>query len=128
MGFNDDADFNEVDPASLNKQFNLKFVFVSSSTGASKAYTGFIDTILDYGVSIKAEDCPARGNNIAFKILKENTVILTGTAKIDSITDGDGIKDVICTFNQFSEQDKQRLLKEASLNQDSVDDYMDDLS
>jgi len=120
-----------LDPALINNEFCLKFEFTSTAGGASKKYIGNIDTILDFGVSIKTKETPATGHNISFSIFKETRKILNGTGKISTISDDDkvsGLKIVVCTFNQFSEQDKKTLQKEAELSQDNVNNYMDDLS
>ena len=122
-----DFDF-DLSQADFNKQYNLSFNFYSSSHPDIK-YSGFIDTILDFGVRIMAKGSPAKGHNIVFKIYKNKNVIMDGTGRIDSVAKSkDNSLYVVCVFNQFSEEDKKLLMKEAELNQTEINDYMDDLA
>ena len=76
-----------------------------------------------------AKESPAKGHNIVFKIYKNNELLLDGTGRIDSVAKSKtGHMFVVCVFNQFSESDKEMLMKEAELNQNEINDYMDDLS
>ena len=123
-------DFSNIDPNTFNNQYNLKFLFVSSSGREAKKYEGFVDTILDFGVGVKTKDTCAKGHNIVFKIAKEDKIILEGTGRIDHVSDlkDDEFKYIVCVFNQFDEQSKKILQKEAQLNQDNIKNYMDDLN
>ena len=123
--------FEDLDPESLDKKFSLRIEFYSSIGGKSKKYTGHIDTILNYGVSLKTKETCAKGHNITFEIYKEKRKLFDGTGKIESISERKGddyLVEVVCTFNQFSEQDKKLLQKEAELNQGGINDLMDDLN
>jgi hypothetical protein len=122
-------DVTQFDPYEIDKQYNLRFDFYSS-TNPSIKYTGYIDTILDFGVRVRVLDTCATGHNISFAIFKDKRVLMEGTAKIDSLDIEAGsqeLKHIVCTFNQFSESSKKLLLQEAELNQDEINDYMDEL-
>jgi hypothetical protein len=118
---------SKIDPKSLNTLFSLRMIYCSS-TNEDIEYEGYIEEIMNDGVRLRARESCAIGHNIIFRIMKNEREILNGTGKIELTEENSGALHVVCTFNQFSEGDKKKLMEEAMLNQKEVLDYMDDLS
>lgn len=123
-----DNEFSGLDLEDINKAYNLRMLFHSSSNPDVK-YSGYIDTILENGVSLKASESCAEGHRISFSIFHNDVKLLDGTGIIESIDrESDKILNIVCVFSQFSEQDKEILRKKAESNQQEINSFLDDIS